>query len=130
MYKMWILPRYFAHEVLLEQVIATDKPIIHCDWFLLCGKVKYILLQLRSSLLMHKSFSRCLLTVSPHLYRECTIYLNGDIFINKKFFKMHCETISDFFDYLIFGVDISIVHFSLNDNLYCSTQSCCLPQYC
>jgi len=26
--------------VLLEQVIATDKRIIHCDLFIHCGKVK------------------------------------------------------------------------------------------
>lgn len=38
-HKMWILPRRFAREVLLEQVIATDKPIVHCDLFLPCGKV-------------------------------------------------------------------------------------------
>lgn len=30
----------FAHEGLLEQVIATDKSIIHCDLFLGCGKFK------------------------------------------------------------------------------------------
>lgn len=52
-YKMWILPRYFAHEVLLEQVIATDKPIIHCDWFLRWKKKNIITAWFFS--LMHES---------------------------------------------------------------------------
>lgn len=35
-----------------------------------------------------------------------------------------------YFDYLIFGVDISTVHFSSNDCLVCSTQSYSLPKHC
>lgn len=56
-YKMWILPRHFAHEVLLEQVIATDKLIIHCDWILRCGKVKIITAWFSNALVMQAGFN-------------------------------------------------------------------------
>lgn len=56
---MWILPRYFAHEVLLEQVTATDKPIIHCDFSFTVEKLKKIITAWFSSyaLVMQAAFN-------------------------------------------------------------------------
>lgn len=67
-------PKVLCYEVLLEQVIATDKPIILCDWFLLC-KTLYIYI---------KYYCLVLLSDVQVMFRECRIYVKGDIFINGK----------------------------------------------